>query len=81
MDESTLRFEEIAALAGKLSPQDKLRLISEVAATLKDDIVERGKAPLRSLYGLCTDLGPAPSAEEIDEVRREIWANFPREDI
>jgi hypothetical protein len=23
----------------------------------------------------------APSAEEIDQARREMWGNFPREDI
>ena len=35
----------------------------------------------RTLVGLCADLGPAPSAEEIDEARREIWAAFPRDDV
>ncbi len=35
----------------------------------------------RSLLGLWADLGPAPSAEDIDEARREAWANFPRDDI
>jgi hypothetical protein len=30
---------------------------------------------------LCADLGPAPSAEDIDEIRHEMWAGFPREDI
>lgn len=34
---------------------------------------------LRSVYGICADLGPAPSAEEIDETRREVFENFPRE--
>jgi hypothetical protein len=33
----------------------------------------------RSILGLCADLGPAPSAEAIDESRREIWAKFPRD--
>jgi hypothetical protein len=32
--------------------------------------------PRRSLWGLCADLGPAPSAEEIDEARREAWEGF-----
>jgi hypothetical protein len=27
------------------------------------------------------DLGPAPTAEEIDEARHEAWANFPRDDF
>jgi len=46
---------------------------------LESDLKE--KKPKRSLYGICADLGPAPSAEEIDESRREMWGNFPREDI
>jgi hypothetical protein len=35
----------------------------------------------RGFIGLCVDLGPAPSAEGIDEARREMWAGFPRDDI
>jgi hypothetical protein len=37
--------------------------------------------PLRSLRGLWADLGPGPTEEEIDEARKEMWGNFPREDI
>lgn len=40
-----------------------------------------GTQPRTSVHGILSHLGPAPSAEEIDEVRREMWANFPREDI
>lgn len=32
--------------------------------------------PGRSIYGILADLGPAPSAEEIDEARREAWAKW-----
>jgi hypothetical protein len=35
----------------------------------------------RGFIGLCADLGSAPSADEIDEARRELWAGFPRDDI
>jgi hypothetical protein len=35
----------------------------------------------RGFIGLCADLGPAASAEEIDEARREVWGGFPRDDI
>jgi hypothetical protein len=35
----------------------------------------------RGFIGLCADLGPAPSADEIDEARRDLWAGFPRDDI
>ena len=36
---------------------------------------------LRPVRGLLRDLGPAPSNDEIDEVRREVWAGFPRENL
>jgi hypothetical protein len=32
--------------------------------------------PLKSGWGLCADLGPAPSAEEIDENRAEMFRGF-----
>lgn len=35
----------------------------------------------RQLIGLCADLGSAPSAAEIDQARREMWAGFPRDDV
>ena len=44
-------------------------------------LTEIEQRPLRSLYGALADLGPAPSAEDIDEMRREAWANFPADDI
>ena len=37
--------------------------------------------PRRSLKGLWADLGTTITAEDIDEARREMWGNFPREDI
>jgi hypothetical protein len=50
-----------------------------------DVVVQKAEAPAttisRGFIGLCADLGPAPSAEEIDEARREMWAGFPRDDI
>jgi len=33
------------------------------------------------LKGLCADLGIHITADEIDEVRRGVWQNFPREDV
>lgn len=37
-----------------------------------------GNEPTRSLRGLLAKYGPAPSAEEIDENRADMFANFPR---
>jgi hypothetical protein len=39
------------------------------------------KRPLRSAEGLCADLHVSVSADDIDEARREMWGNFPREDL
>jgi hypothetical protein len=39
------------------------------------------KEPTRSLRGLLAKYGPAPSADEIDENRAEMFANFPRADF
>lgn len=35
----------------------------------------------KDLHGLAAGLGPVPTAEDIDEVHREMWRNFPREDV
>jgi hypothetical protein len=37
--------------------------------------------PRKTSWGALADLGPAPSAEDIAEMRREVWGKFPREDI
>lgn len=39
------------------------------------------KKPLKSIRGLWADLGISLSAEEIDDARREMWRNFPRDDF
>ncbi len=81
MTKNGVALDEIVALAVRLSAVDKVRLLERVIATLEDDLMATRPAPRRSLRGLWADLGPAPSAEEIDEARREAWANFPRDDI
>ena len=39
------------------------------------------KAPPRGFSGLRADLGTAPTVEDIDDGRREMWAGFPRDDV
>ncbi len=69
----------MTALARELSPLDRLRLIEALVATLERDWRTQVEAPAsrRSLYGLWRDLGPAPSAEEIDQARRDAWGELP----
>jgi len=38
------------------------------------------KRPRRSLMGIGANLGVKITREDIDEARREMWGNFPRED-
>jgi hypothetical protein len=39
------------------------------------------RAPLRSAEGLWAGLGIDITEEDIAQARREMWGNFPREDI
>jgi len=78
---SAMSFEEIAALADQLSAIEKIRLVERLTTGLEQQLANEKPKPRRSLYGILADLGPAPSAEDIDEVRKEVWKNFPREDI
>jgi hypothetical protein len=78
---SSPMLEQIRDLSKTLSPQDKLRLIDDLVQQLLREPTSSQRTPFRSLRGALAHLGPAPSAEEIDEARREEWANFPREDF
>jgi hypothetical protein len=53
--------------------------IDAVLAEVPDSTARR--EPSLSLRGLLTKYGPAPSAEEIDENRAEMFVGFPRTDF
>ena len=72
-----MQLQEVLILAKQLSPVDKVRLIQELAPDIEKELVSNQITPTKSLWGLCADLGNAPSAEEIDEARRGEWANLP----
>jgi hypothetical protein len=73
-------YDDVLSIAQQLSPSDKARLLEDISAALRRDLVQ-AQPPGQSLYGAFADLGMAPSAEEIDAARQEMWGNFPREDI
>lgn len=64
---------------------DKLRALPEIKKQEVVDFIEflaqknKPSTPRRSLEGIWTDLDISISKDEIDEARRETWANFPRE--
>lgn len=64
----------------RLPPRERLRVIAQALPELERELQEL-TGPLESLRGLWKDLDFDISAEEIDEARREAWADFPREDI
>ena len=74
-------LEDVFDLVKQLPARDKVRLIAWMAPEIERELLQERIQPRKSLWGLWADLGPAPSAEEIDQVRREEWADFPREDI
>ncbi len=80
MSDATL--EQVKRLATTLSPAEKTRFAQWLTETSGEEVDTPVLAkPHHSLYGLCADLGPSPTDEDIEEIRREMWANFPREDI
>ena len=74
-------------LLRQLPPRERLRVIAQALPEAERDLPEAERdlseaiRPLKSLRGLWKDLNFDLSAEEIDQARREAWANFPREDI
>jgi hypothetical protein len=70
---------ELIAERAKDLPADKQQELLDFAEFLHRKY--EAKRPLHSVGGLCEDLGVDISAEDIDAARREMWGNFPREDI
>ncbi len=59
-----------------LPPEKKMKVLEFVDSLQADGGT---KKPLRSLEGLCADLGIRITEEDIAEARREMWGNFPRD--
>lgn len=60
-------------------PPDKQQQVLEFAVFLQQKSLP--KRPRRSLKGLWADLGIDITEADIDEARREMWGNFPRENV
>lgn len=74
----SVNFEQILGLVNQLSANDKIRLFRKLE---KENLTEIEVKPRRSLLGLCKNLGQAPSEEDIDEIRQEMWSNFAADDF
>ncbi|MFN6527642.1 hypothetical protein [Nostoc sp. ChiSLP03a] len=77
-----MSLQEVIKLAKQLSTADKVRLIQQIAADIERELIDKvSTLPCQSLWGLCADLGNAPSTQEIDLARSEEWASFSRKEI
>ena len=84
MNVAEVTVEQVLQLAQQLKPSEQAHLIARLAEKMEkslETIAQSPAVPRQTLWGALADLGPAPSAEDIDEARREMWGNFPREDV
>jgi len=58
-----------------------LYAVSDRNMTLQELMRWAEKLSAIELWGICADLGQAPSAEDIDKTRREAWGDFTAEDL
>ncbi len=62
-------------------PLERQREVLDFVEFLEYKEKANGEKPRKSLYGLWANRGIDITEEDIDEIRREMWADFPREDI
>ena len=74
-----METEQIVLSKLRRLPPDKKREVLDFVEFL--EMKSARKRPYRSLEGRWADLGVHISEEDVAEARREMWGNFPREDI
>lgn len=77
--EQAVTLEDVLHLAMRLSVLDKVRLVERIAPEIERDLQATQPEPCESLRGIWQGLDITD--EDIAEVRREMWGNFPREDF
>ncbi|MEG3863722.1 DUF2281 domain-containing protein [Microcoleus sp. herbarium12] len=60
-------------------PPDKQQQVLDFAEFLQHKIIP--KRPLKSVKGMWANLDIDITEEDIAQARKEMWGNFPREDI
>ncbi|MFN7934536.1 MAG: hypothetical protein U0R19_14490 [Bryobacteraceae bacterium] len=74
-----MSIEQAILEAVRSLPIEKQQEILGHATRLRDEA--RPKQPFQSVKGILGGRGISISAEDIDQARREMWKNFPREDV
>lgn len=75
MQKQHVTFDEVLQAVEKLSLEDKIRLVELLKAEVHPDSSFEQRRARRSLLGIAAHLGPAPTEEDIAEVRREVWSS------
>jgi len=75
----TVNLEDALKLIKQLSLIDKIRLIEQIAPQIERELINIQSKPRKSLRGLWR--GSNVSESDIADMRRQVWGNFPREDI
>jgi hypothetical protein len=77
----SMPLDELIERIRRLPPVKRRKLEDIVTDLETAPLTEPPAKALRTpLKGMLQHLGPSPSAEDIDETRRELWNHFPRED-
>ena len=74
-----MTIAETVAKSVKSLPPDKQQAVMDFAEFLKAHNRTRPKRTANVLKGLWANLGIDISPEDIQEARREMWGNFPRD--
>lgn len=74
---SNLVLEQVKQLIKRLSPDEKASLTDWLQESIEAESIP--PKPRHSLLGLWE--GVHVTDEDIEEVRREMWKNFPRDDF
>ncbi|HEY9695602.1 MAG TPA: hypothetical protein V6D15_25670 [Oculatellaceae cyanobacterium] len=77
-----MTLEQIIEQAKQLTPWEKMLLeYQAISPDIQEALIKPEIKPRRSLLGICANLCEPPSAEDIEQIRQEIWSTFEREDI
>jgi hypothetical protein len=76
---SLMSLEEAILEAVRALPAEQQQEVLNHAARLRDEAIK--KIPFKSVKGLWADLHISMSPDEIEKIQREMWRNFPRNDI
>ena len=71
---SDVVMNQVKELLTQLTPPEKAEVVAWLGTALRAELPQAPpqRQPVR---GLWADLGAAPSADEIDEARHEMWGN------